>query len=161
MDVTPGHLVTLAATQGVTATLHPTKRIMHSVEAAAEALGIPHDHMTKNLLFMIDADPLLLVARGSLPVDRRGLARHFGVGRKRVRLATPEQTLAVSGYPIGCVPPFGHATFLRTLVQPGVLDLPRIYGGTSDPRILISVTTGDFLEMTGATVLSDRDGSTS
>ena len=158
MSEGPERLVTFAAARGVTAMLHPTETVMHTVEAAAEALGIPHDHMTKNLLFIVDGDPVLFVARGASPVDRRRLARHFGVGRKRVRLASAEQTLEMTGYPIGCVPPFGHARPLLTLVEATVLALPRVYGGTSQPETLVSVSPDDFLALTSATVLPDDPG---
>jgi hypothetical protein len=51
------------------------------------------------------------------------VAKHLGVLRRHVRLATPAEVLESTGYRVGTVPPFGHYTSLRTLVDIGVTEL--------------------------------------
>ncbi len=151
---TPAELREFAARQGVAATLHAAAEPMPTVEAAAAALGIRSDEMTKNLVFLVAGEPLLVIARGTALVDKRALARQMGVGRKQVKLATPAQTLEASGFAAGCVPSFGHKVPLPTLIDRSVLELARVYGGTSDPTVLISLAPADLLALTHATVLS-------
>ncbi len=146
-------LIAFAATRGVTATLHPADSPMPTVPLAAAALGIAVEDMTKNVLFFVQGEPILVIARGIQRADDRKIAAHFGVGRKQVKLATGEQTLATTGFEAGCVPPFGHQTPLPTLIDAQVIELPRVYGGTSNPTVLISVPTPDLLKMIEATVL--------
>jgi prolyl-tRNA editing enzyme YbaK/EbsC (Cys-tRNA(Pro) deacylase) len=86
------------------------------VPLAAEALGIPVEEMTKNVLFFVRGEPVLVIGRGTERIDERRVAAHFGVGRKQVKLANGEQTLATTGFEAGCVPPFGHVVALRTLL---------------------------------------------
>jgi prolyl-tRNA editing enzyme YbaK/EbsC (Cys-tRNA(Pro) deacylase) len=151
-------LITYAAERGVIATLHPADSPMPTVPLAAAALGIPVEAMTKNVLFFVQGEPVLVIARGIQRVDDRRIATHFGVGRKQVKLATGEQTLATTGFEAGCVPPFGHLIPLPTLIDAHVLTLPRIYGGTHDPMVLISVPTESLVEMVQATVLELASG---
>ena len=47
------------------------------------------------------------------------------------------------------MPSFGHRTPLPTLIDPAVLTLPRVYGGTGDPAVLISLSIADILALTG------------
>lgn len=146
-------LLAFAAERGVTATLHPADSPMPTVPLAAAALGIPVEAMTKNVLFFVQERAILVIARGVQRVDDRKIAAHFGVGRKQVKLATGEQTLATTGFAAGCVPPFGHFTPLPTLIDSQVMALDRVYGGTSDPNVLISVSSEALVELIQGTVL--------
>jgi len=51
--------------------------------------------------------PVLLMLRGSDRVDLRLVASHFGVAKRKVRLATPEECVRIFGYPPGSMPPVG------------------------------------------------------
>lgn len=146
-------LLAFAAERGVMAMLHPSDSPMPTVPLAAAALGIAVEDMTKNVLFFVQGEPILVIARGIQRVDDRKIATHFGVGRKQVKLATAEQTLATTGFEAGCVPPFAHLIPLPTLIDAQVMKLTRVYGGTSDPNVLISVRTADLTKMIEATVL--------
>jgi len=79
-----------------------------TVEAAAEAVGTSSQKIVKSLLFMVDDRPVLAITSGANRIDRRRIAKNFGVGRKRVRLADENQVQAATGYTVGAVPPFGH-----------------------------------------------------
>ncbi len=149
----PESLQALAAAQGIAATLHGADQPMPTVEMAAAALGIPIEEMTKNLLFLVAGRPVLVIARGTERVDKRRVAQHWQVGGKKVKLATAEQTLEISGFEAGCVPSFGHRVPLPTLIDESVVRLPRVYGGTSDPMTLISLAPDDLLVLTQGTVL--------
>ena len=148
----PEQLRDLAAASGVAADLHPTGRPMPTVEAAAAALGVPVDAMTKNIVCLVAGLPLLVIAAGLSRVDDRALARHHGVGRKKVGLAAPDRAYEITGFVVGCMPSFGHRAALPTLIDAAVLQLDRVYGGTGDPTVLISLATRDLVALTGGTV---------
>lgn len=145
----PEELRDFAAAHGVAATLHPAGRAMPTVEDAAAAMGIDVSAMTKNIVCTIGDAAVLVIAAGTARIDDRALAQHFGVGRKKVGLARPDQAYAISGFVVGCMPSFGHRTPLPTLIDPAVLTLSRVYGGTGDPAVLISLSIADILALTG------------
>lgn len=148
----PAELCELAAARGIAATLHPTGQPMPTVEAAATALGLPVAAMTKNIVCLIGQSPILVIVAGQARIDDRALAQHFGVSRRKVGLARPEQAYAITGFVVGCMPSFGHRSPLPTLVDPAVQQLERVYGGTGDPAVLISLATADLLALTGGQV---------
>ena len=148
----PEELRDLAAARGVAVELHPAAQAMPTVEAAAAALGIPVDAMTKNIVCLVAGAPVLVIAAGLSRIDDRALAGHYGVGRKKVGLAPPGAAYAITGFVVGCMPSFGHREPLPTLVDEAVLRLERIYGGTGDPAVLISLATRDLMALTGGTV---------
>jgi prolyl-tRNA editing enzyme YbaK/EbsC (Cys-tRNA(Pro) deacylase) len=149
----PEQLRDLAAAHGIVATLHAAGRPMPTVEAAADALGIPLAMMTKNIVWLIGGAAVLVIAAGQVRIDDRALARQLGVGRKKVGLATPERAYAISGFVVGCMPSFGHRAPLPTLIDTAVEQLDRVYGGTGDPTMLISLDTSDLIRLTNGTVV--------
>jgi Cys-tRNA(Pro)/Cys-tRNA(Cys) deacylase len=155
----PQELRDLAAARGIEVALHPTGRPMPTVETAAEALGIPVAAMTKNIVWLAGDAPVLVIGSGQARIDDRALARQLGVGRKKIGMATPDRAFAISGFVVGCMPSFGHRTPLPTLIDAAVLRLERVYGGTGDPTVLISLSPSDLLRLTGGTVVQlTRDG---
>jgi prolyl-tRNA editing enzyme YbaK/EbsC (Cys-tRNA(Pro) deacylase) len=150
----PEELRDLAAAHGVAATLHPTGRPMPTVAAAADALGIDMAAMTKNIIWLAGDAAVLAIASGQARIDDRALARQLGVGRKKVGMASPERAYAISGFVVGCMPSFGHRAPLPTLIDAAVARLERVYGGTGDPTVLISLATSDLIKLTGGTVVS-------
>ena len=110
--------------------------------------------MTKNIVCLVAGSPVLVIAAGAARIDDRALAQRFGVSRKKVGLARPDQAYAVTGFVVGCMPSFGHRDPLPTLVDPAVTQLPRVYGGTGDPAVLISLATADLLALTGGEVVA-------
>lgn len=152
----PQELIALAAEQGIIATLHPAERAMPTVQEAAAALGIPVDTMTKNLIFLVKGEPILVIVRGTSMVDKRTLARHFGVGRKKVKLATAQQTFDTTGFVAGCVPSFGHKTPLPTFIDEDIYQLERVYGGTSEAKVLISIPLNELIRLTKGEVMKVR-----
>jgi len=149
----PEQLRDLAAAHGVVATLHPAGRPMPTVESAADALGIPVAAMTRNIVWLAGETAVLVIAAGQARIDDRALARELGVGRKKVGLATPERAYSISGFVVGCMPSFGHRAPLPTLIDSAVARLDRVYGGTGDPTVLISLNTHDLIRLTGGTIV--------
>jgi prolyl-tRNA editing enzyme YbaK/EbsC (Cys-tRNA(Pro) deacylase) len=94
----------------------PTIRIQHfetstaTSELAAAAIGCELGQIAKSICFVVDGQAVLVVASGDQLVDDRKLAAYFNVGRKKVKLAKPDECLSIFGYLPGGVPPIGHRT---------------------------------------------------
>lgn len=129
-----------------------------TVSDAARALDVADHQIIKSLVFMAHDQGLLVINNGTARVDRRRLAASLGIGRRRVKFASAEQALALTGYVVGSMPPFGHRQKLRTIVDPAVGRLDVVFGGGGDIDAMLKLTPAELLRVTAAEVreVSDR-----
>lgn len=121
-----------------------------TVEDAAKAVGTSVQQIVKSLLFLVDGEPVLAIACGKDPIDRRPIAAHLGVGRKRVKLADAASVLAITGYPVGAVPPFGLRTRPLTLIDRRVFEHAVVYAGGGATDALVRVSPLEIVRVSGA-----------
>ena len=81
-----------------------------TVADAAAALGVAPGRIAKTLAIRVNGAVLLLIARGDARLDNAKAKAVFG---GRPRMLGPEETLALTGHPVGGVCPFGLATPLQ------------------------------------------------
>ena len=132
----------------IAATILPMAGHTPTVSDAARELGVTTDCIVKSLVFMGNGEPLLVVANGLARVDRRKLAAVLGIGRKKVKFASAEQALAITGFVVGSMPPFGHRQPLRTLVDPCVTQMETIYGGGGAVDAMLRLTSRELIRVT-------------
>ncbi|MBN1318649.1 MAG: YbaK/EbsC family protein [Anaerolineales bacterium] len=132
-------------------------RIVHppfptpTVPDAARAMNVSPEAIIKSVLFVIRrTEPLLIIANGERRINPRAIAGRFNIGKKQVRIATPEQVLAWIGYPVGGVPPFGHLQPLPTWIDPAVLEQDVVYGGGGDDSVLLRMHASDLPSIVNA-----------
>ncbi|MDX1662294.1 MAG: YbaK/EbsC family protein [Candidatus Promineifilaceae bacterium] len=133
-----------------------------TVETAAEAVGVAPRQIVKSLLFMLKEGegalrPLLVVSNGPARVNYKRLADHLDLSRRRVRIASPEQVLAHTGYRVGAVPPFGHPQPLPTVIDAGVLEQEEIYGGGGAINALVHLTVRELQRVVEAEIVDVAD----
>ena len=125
-----------------------------TVASAAEALGVSPDRIVKSLVFIAGEEPVLVIAAGPDRVDRRRLAEIFGLPSGQVRLATPEAVLAATGYPVGGVPPVGHARPIKVYIDRRVAQAPTtVFGGGGAGRVLLEIEPAELIRLTGAQII--------
>jgi Cys-tRNA(Pro) deacylase len=134
----------------IAAEILPMAEDTPTVPDAARALGVREDQVIKSLVFRVDGRPVLVIANGTGRVDDRLIARHFEVGRKRVKMARPDEALAITGYVVGAMPPFGHKLRLPAIVDPGVVAQDVIFGGGGEVNAMLRLTSQELLRVTGA-----------
>jgi Cys-tRNA(Pro) deacylase len=137
----------------IAATILPMDEDTPTVPDAARALGVAEEQIIKSLVFLVDGQPTLVIANGTRHVDNRLVAGHYGVGRKRAKLARSEQALEITGYVVGAMPPFGHQTRLRTIVDPDVVAQVEIFGGGGQINAMLRLTSRDLLRITAAEIV--------
>jgi Cys-tRNA(Pro) deacylase len=124
-----------------------------TVESAAQAVGSKPEQIIKSILFVLDDRPVLAIACGLSNIDRRAIADIFGAGKKKVKLASPQMVLEISGYEVGAMPPFGHRQKLTTLIDQRVLDFSDAYAGGGAENVLVHLNPQDLRQATGGVVL--------
>ena len=98
-----------------------------TAEEAASACGVTVGQIVKSLVFS-GADsgkPYLLLVSGANRVNEKGVAAHLGEKLKR---PDADAVRALTGYAIGGIPPFGHATPLATYMDRDLLAVRRDLG---------------------------------
>jgi prolyl-tRNA editing enzyme YbaK/EbsC (Cys-tRNA(Pro) deacylase) len=79
-------------------------------QLAAEQIGCELGQIAKSILFMVDDQPVIVVASGDQRVDDKKLAALLNVNRKKVKIASADQCIEITGYAPGGVPPLGYRT---------------------------------------------------
>ena len=74
---------------------------------AAQAVGCELGQIVKSLVFVAGGRPVVALVSGANRLDERRLA---AVAGEPVKKADAETARAATGFAIGGVPPFGHAT---------------------------------------------------
>jgi len=124
-----------------------------TVEAAAEVIGVHPDQIVKSLLFLIEEHPVLVIASGLGRIDRRMLAKRFEINRRKTHFADAGTVLALTGFPVGAVPPIGHRTELDVLVDPAVIAQETVFGGGGSDMALLRLDPQLILKHTRAEVV--------
>ncbi len=140
-------------THGVRGEVICLSSLTPTVDTAAQAVNARPEQIIKSILFIVDDQPVLAIACGLSTIGRRAIADLFGVGKKKVKLATPETVLEISGYEVGAMPPFGHRQSLRTLMDRRVLDSAQAYAGGGADNALVRLDPHEIVRVTGAKIL--------
>lgn len=111
-----------------------------TVEQAAKKVQV--EKIAKSIV-MVDSngDPLLAIVPAQRKVSYKRIKNMLGV--KDVRLATADEVLRHSGYPVGGVPPFNNIK--RVLLDSQVLRNETAIAGGGDVDKLIEVNTKDIV----------------
>jgi prolyl-tRNA editing enzyme YbaK/EbsC (Cys-tRNA(Pro) deacylase) len=118
---------------------------------AASAIGCDVGQIVKSLVFDAGGTPTMVLVDGASRVDEQRLARELGVDA--VRRAHPDTVRAATGYAIGGVPPFGHATPVPVLVDPGLLEHDMVWAAAGTPNTVFPIAPRALIEAAGATVV--------
>lgn len=118
---------------------------------AAGAAGCELGQIVKTLAIYVSGKPLLALVPGDRRLDDRLVAAHLGVGRKQVKLASAEQVLEVTGYPVGGVSPFGTLSPLETLVDEGLRRFEKVWVAGGTASTIFPIALDDLVRFTAGT----------
>ena len=116
---------------------------LHSFEQAAQERNQRPEQIVRSILFQIRPEEFLMVlVAGRDQIDWRKLRQM--VKRSRVRMATEEEVLAVTGYRIGTVSPFGIMTPVQILIDESVFKEEEISIWSVSLKMEIIMTSADL-----------------
>lgn len=117
-----------------------------TVEAAARALGVEPGRIAKTLAVRVKEAVFLLVARGDARLDNGKSKAELGA---RPRMLGPEETLALTGHPVGGVCPFGLATPLPVYCDVSLREFDLVYPAAGSLSSSVEVTPRRLFELVG------------
>jgi Cys-tRNA(Pro) deacylase len=117
---------------------------------AAQAIGVELGQIVKSLVFTVDDRPVLALVRGDRQVDENKLAA--AAGGVVSRRPDAKAVRAVTGFPVGGVPPFGHARAMAVFMDRGLLDFAEVWASAGTPHVNFPVDPRRLAEATAATI---------
>jgi prolyl-tRNA editing enzyme YbaK/EbsC (Cys-tRNA(Pro) deacylase) len=120
---------------------------------AAQACDCPEGAIVKSLVFR-GADSgqgILVLTSGANRVHEKRLGRQLG---DRLERAGADFVRAATGYAIGGVPPLGHATALRVVMDADLRAYPEIWAAAGTPSAVFPITPAELARLTGARILT-------
>lgn len=115
---------------------------------AAAAIGVELGQIVKSLVFAVDGSVVLAYVSGSNQLDEKKLA--FAAGGAKASRVDADVVREATGYPIGGVPPFGHATPLQIFIDPDLLQYDEVWAAAGtwhdvfgiEPHKLVEASQG-------------------
>ena len=119
-------------------------------EQSAHIRGTPLEAGAKALVVVADDRPVQVVLPANLRLDNGRLRAVLGV--RRVRFATPEELLALTGCAPGAVPPFGNLFGLPVLVDAALCERNEVAFNAGSNAVSITMRADDLVRLSGARV---------
>ncbi len=117
---------------------------------AAAAIGVEVGQIVKSLIFAVDGRVVLAYVSGANQLDEAKLAA--AAGGEHCARVDADTVRQATGYPIGGVPPFGHATDLEAFVDPDLLVYDEVWAAAGTWHDVFAIAPADLVRASGATV---------
>ena len=117
-----------------------------TVATAAESLGVEPRRIAKTLAVRAGERTFLLVARGDARLDNRKCKDEFGA---RPRMLGPEETLELTGHPVGGVCPFGLKTRLPVYLDLSLKAFDTVFPAGGSLNTSVEVGTDLLFDLVG------------
>ena len=115
-----------------------------TVATAAEALGVRPGRIAKTLAIRAGEQTFLLCTRGDARLDNRKCKDAFGA---RPRMLGAEETLELTGHPVGGVCPFGLKTPLPVYLDVSLKAFDVVYPAGGSLNTSVEVSTDRLFEL--------------
>jgi len=144
-----------AARKGVTLEIVSFPEGTHTAADAATAVGAELGQIVKSLVFVAPDDagglvPYVVLTSGANRVDIGRLAAV--VGESGIRRATAREANALTGFPIGGIPPIGHQRPIRVVMDPDLGRYQVVWAAAGTPTAVFAVPPGTLRSLANATV---------
>jgi prolyl-tRNA editing enzyme YbaK/EbsC (Cys-tRNA(Pro) deacylase) len=106
-----------------------------TVQQAANAVGTEVGQIAKSIVFVMDGEPVVVVASGRHRIDRDKVCEALDCAEGRQ--ASADEVRGATGFPIGGVPPIGHG--LPVIIDSALLEYDVIYAAGGDANTLFEV----------------------
>lgn len=122
-------------------------------QEAADAIGCELGQIAKSLIFKgkTSKKPVCIIASGANRVNEKKIKEIIG---EKIEKADAAFVLEHTGYAIGGVPPVGHKSSIKPLIDEDLLKYREIWSAAGTPHAVFKLTPDDLLRITGGEVIS-------
>jgi prolyl-tRNA editing enzyme YbaK/EbsC (Cys-tRNA(Pro) deacylase) len=122
-------------------------------QLAAQQVGCDLGQIAKSIVFLVDDKPVIVVTSGDMRVDDRKIADRFGVSRKKIRTASAEECVAITGYAPGGVPPFPHRRGdIALYIDISLQRYERVFAAAGASNAIMPIAFDELAALTGGTI---------
>src|SRR5436190_19277682 len=111
-----------------------------TVAQAAAAIGCEPGQIAKSIVFVMDGEPVLVVASGGHRIDQDKVCEALDCAEGRQ--ASRDEVRGATGFAIGGVPPVGHG--LPVVFDTALMEYEVIYAAGGDGNTLFEVAPRDL-----------------
>ncbi|MFZ9360039.1 MAG: YbaK/EbsC family protein [Candidatus Nanopelagicales bacterium] len=133
---------------GVKGGVIKTNETARTADEAAATLGVQVGQIVKSLVFEADGETVLVLTSGQNKVDTNKVANEFKV--KTVSKADADKTREVTGYAIGGIPPLGHLTKMKILIDETFKNFDEIWAAAGHPHYVFPTSFEELVRLSGA-----------
>ena len=127
---------------------------VRSLEQAAVERGQRPQQIVRSIVFRLSKEDFILVLiAGPEQISWSKLRKHLGVSR--ITMASEDEVLAATGYPLGAVSPFGLPSPMRLLVDRSLLEEDELSIGSGVRYTTVILSKDDLLRALGDVEVSD------
>ena len=113
----------------------------HTAQEAAEAVGCALGQIVKTLFFLADGRPTMALVAGDRQVDTALLAQLVGVGRKKLKMGSPDEVLETTGYAVGGVSPIGMLGPCDVIIDDSLQRFDRVWAAAGSGNAVFPAGT--------------------
>ncbi len=146
-------LVEFGKTVGLDMRVTQFEHSTRTAEDAAAAVGCQVGQIVKSLVFVVDGQPTMALVSGDNRLDTGKLALACGVGKKKVKRAEADIVRQATGFAIGGIPPFGHATEMTCYIDQDLTRFDEIWAAAGTPNTVFPITPDELARVTRGTVV--------
>jgi prolyl-tRNA editing enzyme YbaK/EbsC (Cys-tRNA(Pro) deacylase) len=117
---------------------------------AARAVGCEVGQIVKSLVFIAGGRPVMALVSGANRLDEGRLG---AVAGEPVTKADADTARTATGYAIGGVPPFGHATEVPVYMDRDLLDHDVVWAAAGRPDSVFEIAPDRLRELSAAVVV--------
>jgi Cys-tRNA(Pro) deacylase len=153
-------VVDAAAALGLSIEVRDFPEGTRTAEDAARAVGVRVGQIVKSLVFLADGQPIICLVSGSNRVDIARLAT--AIGAEKIARADADTVREATGYAVGGVPPFGHASAsggLPVYCDRDLLTFDAVWAAAGTPKSVFSVDPSTLVTACNATVVDLKEAS--
>ena len=144
-------VVEAAAAEGLAIEVRRFPEGTRTAADAARAVGCEVAQIVKSLVFLVDDRPVVALVSGANRVDLDKLAS--AAGGTSARRADGDEARAATGFAIGGVPPFGHATGTTILIDCDLESHEVVWAAAGLPDAVFALRPADLVRASGGTVV--------
>ncbi len=122
-----------------------------TAQDAAAAIGCEVAQIVKSLVFLAEAEPVLILVSGANRVDPDLVGKTLG---RPLRQARADEVRRATGFAIGGVAPVGLTQDLPVYFDASLLSFDRVWAAAGTPRAVFPIEPGELLRVTGAVPIS-------
>lgn len=140
-------------TQGIQHEIFALSGQAKTARRLAAILGLNPREVAKNLIFLADDQPVLVIIPGDRKADRAKIKKALNVSQ--VKFADTNAVLDATGYCIGATPPVAHNKKIPTLIDARVLANDVIYTGAGETNMILKLRAEDLRRATACQTARD------